>query len=470
MILNAKFRKKEKKLLTGLLLFFSSLGVSTYAAKTIPNLSNIVIVAPKHGGEEGTPFYANNVQLEPLSIYFCFSSTPPQDISLSNLSFYSMEGGSGEGAKHALTLNTNKENQDGFFLYDGTSKYYSIYNKMGFTLEGGVFTGRRSQLMQSNGVGDSGDTSACNGRNFIEKNVYIRAKKNLGVFNVLVAAQNDEGDTISSDAGANNYITVAPFNYTTNDFNTLVDDFGKWDALLNICTKKYCKRDKVGAKILSDKQWNGSLDYLFNINSKDSTEWNLQGYNSSHQNRSQHQYFSRVPLEGSAFTKTVISLTGYSNGKHHKLELMDEWWGVLTGIKNNGSAPSLISFTPLEAAITHDGKSGNLVCSNHKTSNHWSVENLWNISKVINHTTYESLRGGVGLPNIYVKDSSVFWVQAIIKHYNTGSQHKYSCSAIDKLSFVGYDRYGNEFTMSMTPKIGTTNATIESVTTVKPYL
>ena len=468
MILQTKFRKKEKKIMAGLCLFFSSLGLSAYAADAIPNLSNIVVVTPKHGGEEGAPFYANNIQLEPLDVYFCFSSTPPKNLSLNDLSFYTMKGGSGEGAKHALTLNTNQANDQGFYLYDNTSDYYKMYTKMGFELDGGIFVGKRYQLQA---LDDSGDTSACNGRNFIEKSVYLRAKNKPGVFNVMITAQNDAGDTISSDAGANNYMTMAPFQYSPNDFLLLTKDFGKWNALGFVRGVGGSKKH-TGAKIISDHQWNGGFDYLFNTNPEKPSIWSWLLYNSDAQPKTQKLFFSRTPIDGSAFDKVTIKLTGGSRKKKHKSEASDKWWGLLTGLTTNDIyAPALISVTPKHAAVAPSGRSGNLDCTAHKSTNHWGVQNLWNISKTIdakNHV-YETLRGGIGLPGEYVDDPSIFWIQTVLKHFNNGSQHKYGCGARDDLAFIGYDSYGNEFSMRMKPRIGSSPGQIDFVKTINPY-
>ncbi len=523
MISYIKFRKKEKKLTAGLFLVLSSLGVSAYSAGTnqpaanaIPNLSNIVVVAPKHSGEEGAPFYANNVQLEPLDVYFCFDSTPPPSLSMSDMSFYTMKGGSGEGSKHVVKLNTDTANDQGFFLYDNTSDYYKMYTSMGFTMDGGVYVGKRYQLQGVNGTygdggntpgsggktpptgggdtpaggsdtpadggdtpGGGGDTSACSGKNFIEKSLFIRAKQKPGVFNFLITAKNDAGDTISSDASANNYVTMPPLQYSKTYFNFYIKDFGKQNELIY---KRTPNSAKGGAESAYKRQQDGNQDYLFNFDPENGDNWQQVRYNSAGNPHKgdKNVYFTRSPINGSAFDKLTLNMVNGDNGKT-KAHGLHTWWGLLTGMQTDGLyAPPLISVAPQHASVASTGQAGNLLCYEHTTTNHWSVQYLWNVSKVLESQSkggyykqgvykYETLTGGIGLPADTVGDPSMFWIQTIMNHYNNGSQHKYGCDARDHVTLIGYDTYGNEFLMKMLPRIGKSGAEIDYIQTVNPY-
>ncbi len=477
-----QFRKKEKKLMTGLLLALTSLGVSAYAdntvnPKAVKGLQSIVVVAPKHTGEEGAPFYANNIQLEPLNVYFCFGTTPPASISMDKLSFYTMQGGSGEGSKHAVTLDTNTANDQGFYLYDKTSDYYKMYTQMGFSTAGGVYVGQKPQLMSAyaDDDDDGGDTSACGGKNFIEKTLYLRAKKVPGVFNFMISVPNDQGDTISSDASANNYITMPPLQYTKNDFKFFKKDFKKQNELEH----KRHKTSKGGAEDQYKYQQNGNSDYIFHFDPKKPNGWQQVRYNAPGFRPDQRVFYTRSAIDGSAFDKMTLNLYG-GNGSHTKALGLHTWWGMLTGMQTNGLyAPPLVSVAPLNQSVDAKGHAGNLFCPTHSGTNHWAVQFLWNASKTLEQQEdggdyktgvykYETLTGGIGLPSD-VGDPAVFWMQSIINHWDNGSQHHYGCGSHDHVTLIGYDSYGNEFQMKMLPYIGDSGASIAYVQTVNPY-
>ena len=480
---------KKLGMIAGLL--FSStvlIAANSETATTIPDLYSIAVTGNDSGQTADLArFYANNVELEPVYINLCFKPGTSTDVvnavNPTEFSYSILQGGSGSGTPESVTLNNNEANMYGIYLYspyesyepDGKGNsgdqtyYYEVYNKSGFTPNGGVAQGTQlsTQDTKYSELSSKRLTFSCTGPTK-QLTVYMRRKVHyLGYLNVKVTANDGQ---ISSDPSTFNFESIAPISYDRDDFNDTVNKGGEETAfqdgydgyrLVHIQSHRsfnFAYEDPTSTHFITCYPTPANWNYL-----RDSSLYISSMACHLHPRPPAAMNEPRPSLE-----KDIMHLMAPEEIVYYRVDM--------TGISIKPSDSTKIR-APLQALEMtrhyEDGyQSGWLSCPDHRTTNHWFLQNEWNLYSYTPNThgpatavNGHTVQGGVGITSIpTVGGKNTYIVETALRHYSNGSQNSYDCDGNHPMQMRGYDFYGNGFNMSLMPGIGSSSNGIRSVT------
>ena len=221
-----KIAMQKSSVLLYTALFLGGLPTSALASHvtTISGLRSISIYAsPDVQENNNAAFYANNIELEPVKITLCYANGYKPKATTRQLSYFYSLGSGGAGAVTSMpTLNSNRTDSSGIYLYDKHSEYYKYYNASGMITTGGLFHSTQKFFVKSyvhtvKNIKHQA-TVICNGGYPGQTlYVYLRASK-INPFNVQIMAKNEKGTMIRSSPDDVNFSTKKQRTYAIRDF------------------------------------------------------------------------------------------------------------------------------------------------------------------------------------------------------------------------------------------------------------